>query len=81
MPYFTNQIFSDLDFEKYVQAFKTSKGIKFLDYYDLEKKERKVSMKVDYCPRVETENLCGLIKDEFTDDDIEKLERNRRIFG
>ena len=49
-------------------------------YYGLAEKERK-PWKVDFQTRLETDNLYELIKDDLTEEDIEKLERNRRIFG
>lgn len=78
--YFTNQTFHDVELEKYVDAFRTSEGIGLLDYYGLSDKERK-PWKVDFKTRLDTENLFELIRDDLTAEDIEKLERNRRIFG
>lgn len=78
--YFTNQIFNDLEFSQYVETFRTSAGVKLLDYYGLSEKERK-RWKVDFTTRLETENMYDLIKEDLTDADIEKLDRNRRIFG
>lgn len=78
--HFTNQIFNDSDLEKYVKTFNTSEGVSLLDYYGLADKERK-QWKVDFKTRLETENLYDLIKDDLTENDFEKLERNRKIFG
>lgn len=78
--HFTNQIFNDFDLEKYVEAFKTSAGVALLNYYGLSEKERK-PWKVDFKTRLKTENMYDLIKDDLTESDFEKLERNRRIFG
>lgn len=78
--YYTNWIFKDYDLKKYVQAFETSEGVGLLDRYGLTKKEQK-QWKVDFQKRLETENLYELIKNDLTDADIEKIERNRRIFG
>lgn len=78
--YFTNWIFKDEELQKYVDALRTVEGEYYLDYYGLAEKERK-PWKVDFQTRLETDNLYELIKDDLTEEDIEKLERNRRIFG
>ena len=78
--YFTNWIFKDMELQKYVDAFRTQEGESLLDYYGLAEKERK-PWKVDFQTRLETENLYELIRNDLTGADIEKLERNRKIFG
>lgn len=78
--YFTNWIFKDTELQKYVEAFRTLEGESLLDYYGLVEKERK-PWKVDFQTRLETDNLYELIRDDLTEADVEKLERNRRIFG
>ena len=78
--YFTNWIFKDEELQKYVDALRTAEGEHYLDYYGLAEKERK-PWKVDFQTRLETDNLYELIKDDLTKEDIEKLERNRRILG
>lgn len=78
--HFTNWIFKDTELQKYVEAFRTSEGEALLDYYGLAEKERK-RWKVDFQTRLETENLYELIRDDLTEADVEKLERNRKIFG
>lgn len=66
--------------QKYVEAFRTKEGEHYLNCYGLAKKERKL-WKVDFQTRLEADNLYELIKNDLTKDDIEKLERNIRIFG
>lgn len=78
--HFTNWIFKDKELQKDVDALRTAEGEYYLDYYGLAEKERK-PWKVDFQTRLETDNLYELIKDDLTEEDIEKLERNRRIFG
>ena len=78
--YFTNWIFKDEDLQKFVDALRNAEGEYYLDYYGLAEKERK-PWKVDFQTRLETDNLYELINDDLTEEDIEKLERNRRIFG
>ena len=78
--YFTNWIFKDTELQKYVEAFRTLEGESLLDYYGLAEKERK-PWKVDFQTRLEADNLYEFIRDDLTEADIEKLERNRRIFG
>lgn len=78
--YFTNWIFKDKELQKYVEAFRTLEGESLLDYYGLAEKERK-PWKVNFQTRLETDNLYELIQNDLTEEDIEKLERNRRMFG
>ena len=78
--YFTNWIFKDTELQKYVEAFRSSEGEAYLDYYGLAEKERK-PWKVDFQTRLEADNLYEFIRDDLTEADVEKLERNRRIFG
>ena len=78
--YFTNWIFNDTELQRYVEAFRTSEGETHLDYYGLTEKERK-PWKVDFQTRLEADNLYEFIRDNLTEADVEKLERNRRIFG
>ncbi|MCI8627822.1 MAG: nucleotidyltransferase family protein [Lachnospiraceae bacterium] len=78
--YFTNWIFKDSKLQKYVEALKTPEGVNLLDWYGLAENEKR-PWKVDISTRLETENLYELIKDDLTEEDVEKLERNRRIFG
>ena len=78
--HFTNWIFKDTELQKYVETFRTSEGEAHLDYYGLAEKERK-PWKVDFQTRLEADNLYEFIRDDLTEADVEKLERNRRIFG
>lgn len=86
MPYvfyvlhFTNRIFKDKELKKYVDAFHTLEGESLLDCYGLTETERK-KWKVDFQTRLKATSLFDLIQNSLTKDDIEKLERNRRIFG
>lgn len=77
---FTNKIFQDVELSKYVDAFRTPEGVDLLDYYGLSEKERK-PWRFDFKTRLESENLYELIKDDLTQEDFEKLDRNRLIFG
>ena len=78
--YFTNSIFKDEELQRYVDTFWTAEGDCYLNYYGLTEKERK-PWKVDFQTRLETDNLYELIKNDLTEEDIKKLERNQRIFG
>ena len=78
--YFTNEIFNDQELSQYIEAFRTPEGVSLLDFYGLAANERKL-WKVDFQTRLETENLYDLIKNDLTELDLAKLERNRKIFG
>lgn len=77
--YFTNQIYKDQDLQKYVDMFNTADGLALLDYYGLAPGERKC-WSVDFCTRLECENMYELIKDDLTKSDYAKILRNARIF-
>lgn len=78
--YFTNWIFKDKELEIYVDSFHTLDGESLLECYGLAEKERK-KWNVDFQTRLETTSIFNIIQNNLTKDDIEKLERNRRIFG
>lgn len=78
--YFTNKIFDDQKLSRYVEAFHTQDGFDLLDYYGLAVRERKL-WKVDFQTRLKTNKMYDLIKADLTEDDLIKLERNRKIFG
>lgn len=78
--YFTNLVVEGNQLEKYVEVLWTPEGAALLDYYGLNEKERK-SWNVNFETRLEAENMYDLIKNDLTEADIDKLERNRRIFG
>lgn len=78
--YFTNKLFHDSKLEQYVEAFQTPEGVPLLEFYGLAENERKI-WKVDFQTRLEADNMYDLIKDDLTEADFEKLNRNRRIFG
>ena len=78
--YFTNWIFKDRELQKYVETFRTLEGEARLDYYGLTEKECK-PWKVDFQTRLEADSLYEFIRNDLTEADVEKLERNRRIFG
>ena len=77
---FTNKIFDDQKLSRYVEAFHTQDGFDLLDYYGLAVRERKL-WKVDFQTRLKTNKMYDLIKADLTEDDLIKLERNRKIFG
>ena len=73
-------LFSQTEMQRYVDAFRTPEGELYLNYYGLTEKERK-RWKVNFQTRLETNNLYELIRDDLTESDIEKIERNKKIFG
>ncbi|PWL98727.1 MAG: hypothetical protein DBY04_03510 [Clostridiales bacterium] len=78
--YFTNQVFQDAMLSEYVEAFRSRKGERLLDSYGLSEKERK-PWKCDFKHRIEADCMFDLIKDDLTNEDIEKIENNYRLFG
>ena len=78
--YYTGMLFYDPVFCKMIKQFQTDEGIQLLDYYGLSEKERK-KWPVDFQTRLDADDLFKLIQDDLTKEDVEKLERNKRIFG
>jgi hypothetical protein len=78
--FFTNWIFKDYTLRKYIDAFETPQSVELLHYYGLTEKERR-PWKIDFQARLTTENLYEAIKEDLTEDDVDKLKRNRWIFG
>lgn len=78
--YFTNLIYGDSELEKYVDTFKTPFGIYLLDYYGLSSRERK-KWRVDFQTRLKTNNLLEIINNDLSEEDYEKIERTRILFG
>ena len=77
--YYTNQVFADDDLENMVQSLETEEGKALLNFYGLTKEERK-EWKVDFFTRLNEEHVFNLIKDDLTQNDIEKLNVMHSIF-
>lgn len=78
--YYTNKIFQDSFLNIYVRKFKTFEGVELLNTYGLSNKEKKL-WKYDFNTRLYTENMYDLIKNDLTQDDINKLKYNQKLFG
>ncbi|WP_312105056.1 nucleotidyltransferase family protein [Lachnoclostridium sp.] len=78
--HFTYEVFQDVELSRYADVFRTPEGVELLDYYGLSEQERK-PWRFDFKTRLDTKSLYELIKDDLTQEDLEKLERNHRIFG
>lgn len=65
---------------EFVLICETPKGKELLDFYGLNRTERK-PWQCDFKTRLNISNLSGLIAPNLSDDDINKLERSRKIFG
>ena len=65
--------------DAYLKALWTENGGALLEYYGLAEQERK-PWKIPFEERLERD-VSALIYSEMTESDIEKLERNRRLFG
>ena len=79
MLYYTGQVFEDTVLNKYIDAFRTSKGEELLNYYGLCAKERK-EWKFNFQTRLESDDLYQLIKNDLSEKDYEKIAINKRIF-
>lgn len=77
--YYTNLIYNDNILNKYIKSFATSDGKMLLDYFGLSSNEKKL-WRYDFEKRLHSSNLYDLIKYDLNDKDIEKLNRNKKIF-
>lgn len=77
--YYTGQIFEDDVLKQYVEAFRTPEGEVLLGCYGLCTKERK-AWRCDFKTRLESNDLYGLIKDDLTEQDKEKITINKNVF-
>lgn len=78
--YYTNVIFGDKELQNYVDAFKTEEGISRIEYYGLTDDEKKKWI-IDFRHRLDTKNIYEFIKNQLTKEDLEKIERNKQLFG
>lgn len=79
MFYYTRKVYEDAMLDGYLETLYTEEGRGLLDCYGLSDQERK-RWKIDFMERLDTD-VSELVKAELLDDDKEKLERNRGIFG
>ena len=79
MLYYTNQVFLDDEISKILELLETDEGNALLDCYGLSSLERK-KWKVDFLTRLNSDDMFDLIKNDLDSKDIEKLERNMRMF-
>lgn len=78
--YYTSILYNDAWLKEYVNAVYCSKGVNLLECYGLCDKERK-QWKVDFMTRLDEDNLYSLVEKDLGQEDIEKIERNRKVFG
>lgn len=77
--YYTSKVFKDDIFNEYIDALKTKQGDDLLNCYGLTDKERK-SWNIDFVTRLESHNLYDYIKNDLNDDDLKKIEMNKKLF-
>ncbi len=77
--YYTRKIYDDKMLDVYLEALQTEAGGLLLEYYGLAAQERR-RWKIPFEERLD-QDVSDLIYSELTESDIEKLERNRRLFG
>lgn len=78
--FYTSELFRDSILKKYVDCFRTEKGEHLLSCYGLCERERK-EWKCDFQTRLAAKDLFSLIKDQLSLEDMEKINRNRLVFG
>ena len=77
--YYTFKVFNDKILEVYINAFRTEQGDELLNCYGLTEKERKV-WNIDFTTRLEKENIYEYIKNDLTEEDLEKIKINSQLF-
>jgi len=77
--YYTRKVYDDKMLDAYLKALWTEASDALLEYYGLAEHERK-PWRIPFEERME-QDVSDLIYSEMTESDIEKLERNRRLFG
>lgn len=77
--YYTSLIYEDDMLNLYKNHFYCYEGECLIDFYGLNTKERK-KWKVDFFTRLNSNDLYSLIKDELSEDDIKKININKRYF-
>lgn len=77
--YYTKRIYDDNCLNAYLELLRTETGEKILDYYGLAEQERR-QWKIPFEERL-NKDASDLIYNDMTQSDMEKLERNRRLFS
>lgn len=77
--YYTYQVFPSDVLKKYLDCLSTNEGIELLNKYGLSKDEQK-EWRYPFSERLDNPNLYQLIKNDLTESDIDKIQRNITIF-
>lgn len=79
MLYYTRKVYNDKMLNAYLEALRTEAGEDLLEYYGLAEQERR-QWKIPFDERLE-QDVSGIIYSEMSENDMKKLERNRRLFS
>ena len=79
MFYHMNLLFNDSILETLIDIFKSQEGIELLNCYGLNDLERR-EWRYDFKTRLNSPSMYELIKDDLTENDLTKIEINRRAF-
>lgn len=79
MFYYTRQVYDDAALDGYLEALCTEEGRRLLGCYGLSDQERKI-WKISFSERLDAD-VSKWIESELSEEDREKLERNRGLFG
>ena len=77
--YYTQKVYGDEALYPYLDALKTAEGEALLECYGLTEEERK-NWKIRFEERLDAD-VAKLVYHDLSHEDLEKLERSRRIFG
>lgn len=77
--YHVGMLYEDNVVNNYIREFKTSEGVNLINCYGLNESEQH-EWNVDVLTRLKSKNLNCLIKNDFTEKEMRKIELNRRMF-
>ena len=79
MFYYAQEVYSNDFLSEYVNILRSAEGEALLDYYGLSDRERK-KWEIPFMDRID-KDVSSLIYRNLTKDDIEKIERNQKLFS
>ena len=80
MVYYSSLVFPDAMWQPYIEILRSEEGEALLDWYGLSEQERK-RWRVDFSARLDAPSVLEYIQQDLTKQDLEKIRRNREVFG
>ena len=80
MVYYSSLVFPDAVWQPYIEILRNEEGEALLDSYGLSEQERK-RWRVDFSVRLDAPSVLEYIQQDLTQQDWDKIQRNREVFG